>query len=53
MHSFDDFRAIVQADQPLAPHVWFRLGGPARFLARPPSKFGNLLAFDGNDDWRA
>jgi hypothetical protein len=19
----------------------------------PPSKFGNLLAFDGNDDWRA
>jgi UDP-N-acetylmuramate dehydrogenase len=35
MHSFDDFRAIVQADHPLAPHVWFRLGGPARFLARP------------------
>jgi UDP-N-acetylmuramate dehydrogenase len=35
MHSFDDFRAIVQADQPLAPHVWFRLGGPAQFLARP------------------
>jgi UDP-N-acetylmuramate dehydrogenase len=35
MHSFDDFRAIVQADQPIAPHVWFRLGGPARFLARP------------------
>jgi UDP-N-acetylmuramate dehydrogenase len=35
MHSFDDFRAIVQADEPLAPHVWFRLGGPAAFLARP------------------
>jgi UDP-N-acetylmuramate dehydrogenase len=35
MHSFDDFRAIVQPDEPLAPHVWFRLGGPARFLARP------------------
>jgi UDP-N-acetylmuramate dehydrogenase len=35
MHSFEDFHAIVQADQPLAPHVWFRLGGPARFLARP------------------
>ena len=29
MHSFDDFREIVQADEPLAPHVWFRLGGPA------------------------
>ncbi len=35
MHSFDDFRAIVKADEPLAPHIWFRLGGPARFLARP------------------
>lgn len=35
MHSFDDFRAIVKGDEPLAPHVWFRLGGPARFLARP------------------
>jgi UDP-N-acetylmuramate dehydrogenase len=35
MHSFDDFRAIVQADESLAPHIWFRLGGPARFLARP------------------
>src|SRR4051794_18942379 len=35
MHSFDDFRAIVQADESLAPHVWFRLGGPAAYLARP------------------
>jgi UDP-N-acetylmuramate dehydrogenase len=35
MHSFDDFRAIVKADEPLAPHLWFRLGGPAAFLARP------------------
>src|SRR3954463_2421790 len=35
MHSFDDFRAIVQADESLAPHIWFRLGGPARYLARP------------------
>lgn len=35
MHSFDDFRAIVTADEPLAPHIWFRLGGPASFLARP------------------
>jgi UDP-N-acetylmuramate dehydrogenase len=37
MHSFDDFRTIVTADEPLAPHVWFRLGGPATFLARPPA----------------
>ncbi|MFO0910323.1 MAG: UDP-N-acetylmuramate dehydrogenase [Isosphaeraceae bacterium] len=35
MHLFDDFREIVQADEPLAPHVWFRLGGPAAYLARP------------------
>lgn len=35
MHSFDDFRAIIKADEPLAPHIWFRLGGPARFVARP------------------
>src|ERR1051325_11582762 len=35
MHSFDDFRAIVQADVSLAPHIWFRLGGPAKYLARP------------------
>jgi len=35
MHSFDDFRAIVKADEPLVPHLWFRLGGPAAFLARP------------------
>src|SRR6476469_4712284 len=35
MHSFDAFRAIVKADEPLAPPIWFRLGGPAAFLARP------------------
>jgi len=35
MHSFDDYREIVRADEPLAPHVWFRLGGPAAYLARP------------------
>jgi len=35
MHSFADFPTIVTADEPLAPHTWFRLGGPAAFLARP------------------
>lgn len=35
MHLFDDFREIVKADEPLAPHIWFRLGGPAAYLARP------------------
>ena len=31
----DDLRAIVKADEPLTPLTWFRLGGPAAFLARP------------------
>jgi len=35
MGSLDDFRAIVQNAEPLAPHTWFRLGGPADALARP------------------
>ncbi len=35
MHSFDDFPGIVTPDEPMAPHTWFRLGGPAAFLARP------------------
>jgi len=35
MRSLDDFQAIVRADEPMAPHTWFRLGGPAGALARP------------------
>jgi len=35
MHLFDDFREIVKPGEPLAPHVWFRLGGPAAYVARP------------------
>jgi UDP-N-acetylmuramate dehydrogenase len=33
----DDFRDIVKRDEPLAAHTYFRLGGPAEFLARPRS----------------
>lgn len=29
------FRAFTREDEPLAPLTWFRLGGPARRLARP------------------
>ena len=29
------FRGSLQADQPLAPIVWFRAGGPAEILALP------------------
>jgi UDP-N-acetylmuramate dehydrogenase len=35
MHPFDGFQDIVQPDVPLAPLVWFRLGGPAAFFAKP------------------
>jgi UDP-N-acetylmuramate dehydrogenase len=35
MHAFDDFRGTVKTDEPLAPLVWFRLGGPAAYFARP------------------
>jgi len=35
MHVFDDFRGTVKTDEPLAPLVWFRLGGAATYFARP------------------
>jgi UDP-N-acetylmuramate dehydrogenase len=35
MQVFDDFREIVTTDEPLAPHVWFRLGGAAAYFASP------------------
>lgn len=35
MGPFDDFTEIVRTSAPLAPLTWFRLGGPAEFLARP------------------
>lgn len=35
MHHFDEFRGIVKADEPMGPHVWFRLGGPAAYFASP------------------
>ncbi|MGQ7793543.1 UDP-N-acetylmuramate dehydrogenase [Faunimonas sp. B44] len=31
----DGFRGSLQPDQPLAPVVWFRAGGPAEILAMP------------------
>lgn len=44
MHSPpEELRAIITANEPLAPHTWFRLGGPARFFARPETA-GQLVA---------
>ncbi|MFV2070081.1 MAG: UDP-N-acetylmuramate dehydrogenase [Pirellulales bacterium] len=37
MSWFQDFQEIVQPSAPLAPHTWFKLGGPAEFFARPTS----------------
>ena len=34
----DDFKEIVKLDEPLAPLTWFRLGGPAQYLAAPRSR---------------
>ena len=31
------FEHILQPDEPLGPHTWMRLGGPAQFLAEPTS----------------
>ncbi len=35
MPLFDDFAGTVNSGEPLAPHVWFRLGGPAAYFASP------------------
>jgi UDP-N-acetylmuramate dehydrogenase len=35
MPSFAEFREITQADEPLAPHTWLRIGGPAQYFVRP------------------
>ncbi len=32
-----DFDHIVRRGEPLAPHTWFHLGGPAEYLAEPTS----------------
>ena len=33
----DEFDAVVRQDEPLAPHTWFQLGGPAEYFAEPRS----------------
>ncbi len=46
MSPLDDFAEFVQPQVPLAPLTWFRLGGPAEYLARPRS-LEQLLALLG------
>lgn len=35
MPPLEEFEAIVRQAEPLAPHTWFRLGGPAEYFAEP------------------
>ncbi len=35
MSIFSGFEEIVEQDHPLAPHTWYRLGGPAGYFLRP------------------
>jgi UDP-N-acetylmuramate dehydrogenase len=35
MSIFSGFEDIVEQDHPLAPHTWYRLGGPADYFIRP------------------
>ncbi|HTU27155.1 MAG TPA: UDP-N-acetylmuramate dehydrogenase [Pirellulales bacterium] len=37
MTSLSGFEKIVRPGEPLAPHTWFHLGGPAEFFAEPTS----------------
>jgi len=37
MPSFAEFKEITQADEPLAPLTWLRIGGPAQYFVRPRS----------------
>ena len=35
MSLFSGLEAIIERDHPLAPHTWYRLGGPADYFVRP------------------
>jgi len=35
MSAFTGLEQIVERDHPLAPHTWYRLGGPADYFIRP------------------
>jgi UDP-N-acetylmuramate dehydrogenase len=35
MSIFNDLEDIVEQEHPLAPHTWYRLGGPAEYFVRP------------------
>ena len=34
----DELQHLIRTDEPLAPHVWLGIGGPARFFAEPVTR---------------
>lgn len=38
MNLFAGLETIVKENEPLAPHTWFKLGGPARYFIEPRSE---------------
>ena len=34
---FAGLEEVVTENVPLAPHTWYKIGGPARYLVRPRS----------------
>ncbi len=45
MKLFDGLKQIVKTEEPLAPHTWFGIGGPAQFFIEPTSteQLGEVL----------
>src|SRR5438067_12436879 len=37
VNPFSGLEEIVSENEPLAPHTWYRIGGPARWYIRPRS----------------
>lgn len=35
MSAFDEFQEITRLDEPLAPHTWLKVGGPAQIFMEP------------------
>jgi UDP-N-acetylmuramate dehydrogenase len=46
MSSLDDFAEITRRNEPLAPHTWLKVGGPAEYFMEPrdPAELQRLIA---------
>ena len=49
MHALEEFNDIVRAEEPLAPHTYLKVGGPAEFLVQPRS-VGDALDLPFKDE---